>query len=300
MLSRLIFTALAVQASAIIMGNDPQVHASIQVAKESLVNFLTATANELFKMPEQEYVSKNVDFALQARSDIPAAERVPREMFLSDVLPYRMVDEPLDNWREVMYPKLLPLLSEDMTLKDIAETIIPAVFQESGPFAKKIEFKSDSTPAVMAPISETLEKGYASCTGLSIFLACALRTVGVPARVVGVSKWNTEKGGNHNWLEVYHSGGWHFIDAAPVEKVEWDRAWFTADGHVQKSEAGTLSGIYTPVWDVTAADSFYTIGWRNKTYTLPAKELTSAYSNLQTGDSDPGWQAYRDASEGGR
>ncbi len=34
-------------------------------------------------------------------------------------------------------------------------------------------------------ISQVAKAGYASCTGLSIFLVCALRSVGIPARVTG-------------------------------------------------------------------------------------------------------------------
>jgi hypothetical protein len=47
-----------------------------------------------------------------------------------------------------------------------------------------IFFKPDQTPEIMSP-SQVIAKGYASCTGLSIFLASACRSVGVPARVAG-------------------------------------------------------------------------------------------------------------------
>lgn len=36
-----------------------------------------------------------------------------------------------------------------------------------------------------AVLMQVVAAGYASCTGLSIFLVCALRSVGIPARVVG-------------------------------------------------------------------------------------------------------------------
>lgn len=36
--------------------------------------------------------------------------------------------------------------------------------------------------------TQVIAAGYASCTGLSIFLVDALRSVGIPARVAGITK----------------------------------------------------------------------------------------------------------------
>lgn len=47
-----------------------------------------------------------------------------------------------------------------------------------------IHFKSDQTPEIMSP-SQTIAAGYASCTGLSIFLVNALRSVGAQRSMPG-------------------------------------------------------------------------------------------------------------------
>lgn len=47
-----------------------------------------------------------------------------------------------------------------------------------------ITFKSNQTPDIMSP-SQVIAAGYASCTGLAIFLVNACRAVGIPARVAG-------------------------------------------------------------------------------------------------------------------
>ena len=67
----------------------------------------------------------------------------------------------------------------------------------------------------------TMMFGYASCTGISILYIDALRTLGIPARLVGTPAWNgnvTE--GNHNWVEVWTgsdiSAGWKFIEGLPA------------------------------------------------------------------------------------
>lgn len=46
----------------------------------------------------------------------------------------------------------------------------------------------DQTPEIMS-VAQVLAAGYASCTGLSIFLVAACRAVGIPARVAGALAW---------------------------------------------------------------------------------------------------------------
>ena len=56
--------------------------------------------------------------------------------------------------------------------------------------------------------SESIEQSRATCTGLSIILVDACRSVGVAARVVGTPLW-ANKRGNHTWTEIWDDG-WHF------------------------------------------------------------------------------------------
>lgn len=67
--------------------------------------------------------------------------------------------------------------------------------------------------------------GLASCSGLSILLVDACRSLGIPARIVGCF-WR-KKPGNHSWVEVWSGGGWHVFGA--FEDVPPDKVWFLAD-----------------------------------------------------------------------
>jgi len=246
----------------------------------------------------QELLKSNSALAMQALELSNISGEVTDELFRRDVLPFRHLDEPVDDWRPLFYEKLLPVAQGKGSLRLIAEAVIPAIFQ--GALGPKVEFKGNSTPQIMAPVSETLKHGYASCTGLSILVADALRAVGVPARVVGTPEWNLPTGGNHNWVEVWWGNGWHFIDATPTNAVQWDNAWFI--GNTKKALPGTIHGIYTPVADPAEADAVYTMTWRQPPVETPARDLTSFYLNFQSAPpaqaEDPGWQRYREASEG--
>jgi len=245
------------------------------------------------ELPPQEYLRTNSEFALRAHSEIGPARQVSEELFVREVLPYRQLDEPIDNWRPQFYEKLLPVARDKVSLRDLADAVVVFAFEGLG---QKLEFKGNSTPQVMAPVSETLAKGYASCTGLSILVANALRAVGVPARVVGTPEWHLPAGGNHNWVEAWLGDGWHFMDAVPTKKVEWDSTWFTKN--TQVAIPGTIHGIYTPVWDKHDADGQYLFTWRDPPVPVPALDRTNAYKHLRPSKWDPGWAVYRDASEG--
>lgn len=228
--------------------------------------------------PPEEYRQHNAFFAMRARREVPAVKDVPEDLFQHEVLPYQHFDEPLDDWRGDFFTKLTaqPSVQQATSLKELAEAVIPLTFTSLG---NKVEFKSNMTPQVMAPISETLAQGHASCTGMSILVANALRSVGVPARIAGVTEWNRKSGGNHNWVEAWLGDGWHFFDAVPTDKVTWDSAWFT-DGTIQKAEAGGIHGVYSPAWDQSDAKAKYTVTWRTPSIELPAIDRTEFYKAI--------------------
>ncbi len=52
---------------------------------------------------QPEFFMKNVQFSLKARAEMPWGKTIPEEEFLHFVLPLRVNNENLDNFREVMY-----------------------------------------------------------------------------------------------------------------------------------------------------------------------------------------------------
>jgi len=126
-----------------------------------------------------------------------------------------------------------------------------------------------------------------SCTGLAIFLVCALRSVGFPARAAGAPHWN--KGpqvcphgdasppcGNHNWAEVWIEGGWHFISPANEGCGSGERPRSISGGEGEKAAENLPAfldhgwfypqpaGVQTPQ---SGNHSIYATSW------APSKEL---------------------------
>mmetsp|Transcript_59582 Transcript_59582/g.141777 ORF Transcript_59582/g.141777 Transcript_59582/m.141777 type:complete len:304 (-) Transcript_59582:64-975(-) len=235
--------------------------------------------------PTPDYVDKNMQLAFKSSAQVHAAQTVPKDIFLRYVLPFQQLDEPVDDWRQLFAEKLLPVAQAQPTLRAVAEAVIPFAFY--GAFGKNVSFMANNTPQIMAPVTQTLSKGYASCTGLSIFLSDCLRSVGVPARVVGTAEWNTQDGGNHNWVEVWLGDGWHFLDAVPSKTVYWDKAWFSAMNVSSRAVPGSIHGIYTPAVDPKDATGKYALTWRDPPIHMEAIDRTAAYSSLSHAEWDP-------------
>lgn len=222
-----------------------------------------------------KFIEEHAAEALKARFATPWAQSVPLELFKEYVLPYAHFDEKLEFWRGKFRYKLTPLVEDAQSLEEAAENVQQGIWTAFG--KPDIHFKSNSTPQVLSPVSDLLRTRYGSCTALSIFVTDGLRSVGIPARVVGIAQWDTKDKGNHNWVEVWFGGKWNFIDAGPGN--QFNHAWF-ADGLVQDhTTEHSIHGIYTPSWG-REANAEYLITWRDPHFTIPAVELTKTYQLL--------------------
>lgn len=180
----------------------------------------------LANMPENdlrslkaEYLLRNVALAYEARSKRPWARAVPEEIFLDAVLPYASVNERRDDWRQDFSGRFAGMVKDCASATEAAQTLNREIFKALGvKYHATKRRKPDQSPY------ESMEVGYASCTGLSILLADACRAVGVPARVVGTPRWSDDSG-NHTWVEFW-DGQWWFIGAA--EPGALNDTWFAS------------------------------------------------------------------------
>lgn len=143
-------------------------------------------------------------------------QTVPADLMTGYVLSAKFLDEEQRPWREEMFRRFGPLVANCHTREEAILLIAKNAAKLCG-----AEYSVKRRAANQCAM-ETLESGKASCTGLSILLAAAYRSVGIPARIVGVGEWS-DRQGNHTWVEVW-DGDWHVIDYYPDAKG-WDRGW---------------------------------------------------------------------------
>lgn len=60
-------------------------------------------------------------YALRARREHAWSRAVPLKIFLNNVLPYRHLDEPYEEWRKTFYAKVAPLVANTTSITEAAQ-----------------------------------------------------------------------------------------------------------------------------------------------------------------------------------
>jgi predicted esterase len=216
-------------------------------------------------MPDRDLKSLRADFLLEntalaykARAEAAWGRQIPEELFLNNVLAYANLDEARDAWRKELYELCMPLVKDCKTPGEAAQKLNAAVFTKLN-----VRYSTRRKQACQSP-KESIDQGMASCTGLSILLSDACRSVAIPTRVAGTPLW-ANNSGNHTWLEIW-DGGWHFAGACEPDPKGLDRGWFVQNASEAKKDV-PQHAIYAAsfrktdlsfplVWDADRKDVF--------------------------------------------
>ena len=216
-----------------------------------------------------DFLLDNVKVAYQARAAAPWADQVSDDLFFNDILPYANVDEVRENWRAKLREICLPIVKDCKTTGEAAQELNKQLFKKV-----KVKYSRKRKKANQSP-SESMDTGLASCTGLSILLVDACRSVHVPARLTGIPKWSN-KNGNHTWVEVWSDDDWHFTGAAEYNAEGLDRAWFQRDASLA-DKSKRINSIYSISFART--DTMFPMAWsRDGRNTIYAINVTDRYA----------------------
>lgn len=161
-----------------------------------------------------EYWQANVDKTLEVRDRM--AWGIPEREFRHFVLPLRVNNEPLDDFR-TLYADTLCARVAGMTLEQAA--------LEINHWCHEMATYQPSDGRTSSPL-QTIRRGVGRCGEESVLAVAALRAAGIPARQVYTPRW-AHTDDNHAWVEVWVDGKWHFMGACEPEP-KLDMAWFTA------------------------------------------------------------------------
>ncbi len=214
------------------------------------------------------FLLNNCDLACRAWRAAPWHGEIDEAMFVDTILPYASVNERREDWRTEFMERFTPLVADAKTPGEAAAMLNNRVFPMVGVIYSTKRPKADQSPY------ESIEAGMASCTGLSVILVDACRSVGVPARFVGTPLWS-DQSGNHSWVEVWDDGDWHFTGAAEPSGMELDRAWFTG-----RAATATRDDPLNAIYAVTWADSpiHFPMSWRLHDTSVGGIDVTDRYT----------------------
>ncbi len=150
-----------------------------------------------------DYYLNHVRITLKAKDELPWGKQIPDSIFKHFVLPHRINNENLDNFRTEMYEELKNRVQDKKNMYE-------AVLEVNHWCHEKVEYHpADSRTS--SPLA-TLKTAFGRCGEESTFTVSALRTVGIPARQVYTPRW-AHSDDNHAWVEVWADGDWYFLGA---------------------------------------------------------------------------------------
>ena len=155
----------------------------------------------------------NVEKTLEVRDRM--GWDIPEREFRHFVLPLRVNNEPLDDFRT---------LYADTLCARVAGMDIGAAALEINHWCHEMATYQPSDGRTSSPL-QTIQRGVGRCGEESVLTVAALRAAGIPARQVYTPRW-AHTDDNHAWVEVFVDGKWHFMGACEPEP-RLDMAWFT-------------------------------------------------------------------------
>ena len=194
----------------------------------------------------EDYFVQNIQASFKAKKELPWGKRIPEREFKHFVLPIRVNNENLDEFRMAYYEELRDRV-KDLSMYD-------AVLEVNHWCHEKVNYKgSDSrTSAPMA----TIKTSWGRCGEESTLLVSALRAVCIPARQVYVPRW-AHCDDNHAWVEAWVDGKWHFLGACEPEPV-LDLGWFNAPASRALLVHTRVFGDYDGPEEVISKTPYYT------------------------------------------
>lgn len=236
---------------------------------------------------EQGMIGLTIDYALRAKREFNYTDALPQEIWQEYVLNYANTNEARSNWRPLFWQKLRPLVKPCMTnnISAVVHVVNAEMWKLLAPAGSNtIEFKGGSTPLIFDPMS-ILAFGYASCTGCSILLVNALRTLGVPARLAGTAAWWQDPlKGNHNWVEVWKNGRWYFLEPSPgqsdVDDLERPphQRWFCQSSRFGPHPHNTTL-VYAARLD-SRTSVRYPVAWEPTNHDVPGEDVSEYYRKV--------------------
>ena len=286
MLIAVILLSYATASQGAVEVTDAEVESSLQVAgdnRQQLERALEKVPADqqrgmrwlIVHMPPQDLQSLEAGFLLDncrqaydAWRSAPWHDQVDEELFVDTILPYASLNERREDWRTGFHEQFAPLVAEARSPGEAAAILNNTVYPQVGVIYSTKRPKADQSP------HESIDAGMASCTGLSVILVDACRSVGVPARFVGTPLWSDESG-NHSWVEVWDDGQWHFTGAAEPTGMDLDKAWFTGRASTAKRD-DPRNAIYAVTWQDSPIH--FPMSWRMHDMSVGGIDVTDRYT----------------------
>jgi hypothetical protein len=237
--------------------------------KESAIFLIENMPPRDLKGLKADFLLSEIQLAHEAMDKAPWKDQIPKEIFLNNILPYVNINERRDAWRRDFRERFAALAEGAKTPAQAAAMLNQKLFP-----LVKVKYSTQRAKADQSPY-ESMQSGLASCTGLSVLLIDACRSLAIPARFVGTPLWS-DNSGNHSWVEVWDNG-WHFTGAAEPSGDQLDQAWFIGRASTAKQD-DLRHAIYAVSFQRTPLK--FPMVWDRSIDYICAVNVTDRYTNI--------------------
>lgn len=173
---------------------------------------------------DSAYLCHNIDWAFKVWKEQPWGKNISFGDFCEYVLPYRIGDEKLTDWREKIYTKYNPILDSLRSTDTEKEDPINAVYCLMNVIAKQEEVRFTSvTPAILPHVGpELAELKMGTCREFTDFAVYVCRALGIPIAIDFVSIRGNENVG-HFWAAFWDKKGKLYYQDFPQEVMPADK-----------------------------------------------------------------------------
>lgn len=157
---------------------------------------------------------EHVRKTLEIQRTVPWGTKVPPSLFLYFVLPYRVNNENIENYRGILFDEIYPRV-KDLSMEE-------AILETNHWCHEKATYVG-SDRRTLSPLS-LIRNALGRCGEQSTLAVAALRSIGIPARQVYTPLW-AHTDSNHAWVEAWADGKWYFFGACEPEP-KLNKGWF--------------------------------------------------------------------------
>ncbi len=149
------------------------------------------------------YLIQNIDYAFYVWKNMPWAQHVNFNDFCEYILPYRLRDEPLTNWRSYLFKKYATT-SESLSDSSNSVELARILNKKINKFFE-IDLNFFALPYSMG-LEELIKARRGSCDNAVDYLIYSNRSIGVPIVCDYVPQWGNRSMG-HSWNAVLSPDG---------------------------------------------------------------------------------------------
>lgn len=146
-----------------------------------------------------EFLSKNIDKAFVAWDSAKWKNEINFDIFCKYILPYKVANEPILEWRTQLREEYLPLIDTVADLNTAFEIIYKKVMGQFRDLWVACPYPRDPVITSKAKIGNCFEK--------AVFTVYVMRSLGIPSAVDFNLKWANYGNMAHEWVVLVKNGG---------------------------------------------------------------------------------------------